>query len=428
MKGCRSLAACLLVLAGTSVAATRLVAAQPYASAAGLAVRGYLSLRYAYVGSASRSTVYQALRLTGSFEVSAFSNRVSLKYRSHHWITFDHTKSAVLESPFENRSIFQTAYLELRDLPFKGLKLRGGRMFPEMDYASLLVIDGGWLSWEIGSLTLTGSAGRTIDYWSGKPDSGQLQAAGGLRYQTHSLRVSLGFNSGEYFGLKKSEMPGGVYALLGREFWFDAYGSYDFEARQLARAGLSLSWRSDPYNLSLTASVWTNPFDELTLADKNKTAIYWADFSDLPVTYRDLRFGFSTNGKGFGFRGSFGWLGGVRSGVVGNAYVVFPAFWGFRFTLGGQAMNSDFIQFYSADITAQRQFGNVLVQVQSQTRYYQWEPRASGFHTMDTYSELSVEYPLVRHFYLSLAGGGYFRKLGDERFKPQVEVRLIYRI
>lgn len=398
------------------------------APAEGLAVKGYLSLRYAYIGSAVKSTAYQGLRLTGSFEISALSNKISLKYRSHHWITFEHTKSAVLQSPFENRSIFQTVYLEARDVAAKGLRVRAGRMFPEMDYASLLVIDGVWLGWDMGSLFVTGSVGRTIDYWSGRPDSAQIQATGGVRYQTPSFRFSLGFNSGEYFGVKKAEVPAGLYALLGRDFWFDAYASYDFEAKKMARAGLSLSWRTGRCNFSLMASQWTNPFEELSLAGKNETAIYWVDSQNLPVTYSDIRLGFSMSGKGFGFRASGGWMGGVRSGWIGNGTILFPAVWGIRLSLGGQAMKSDFIEFYSAEVMAQKQVGDVFFQVLSQTRYYQWQPSLSGFHVMDTYGELSVEYPLLRHFHLSLAGGGYFRKLGNEGFKPQAEFRLIYRI
>jgi hypothetical protein len=412
------------VLLGASV----LSAVESVAPPQGLTAKGYLSLRYAYAGSASKDTVYQALRLTGSFELSALSNKVILHYRSQHYFTIQHTKTAIFGSPYENRNIFQTIYLEFRDVIAKGLRVRVGRMFPDMDYASLMLIDGGWLSWDFGKFSLVASAGRTIDYWQGKPDDGKLQFAGGVRYQSENVRVFAGFSSGDYYGLKRTELPAGMYARVGPNTWFDAYASYDFHARELARAGLSFTWRVDKYNFSLMTTQWRNPFDQLYLADKTINSIYWGDFVNLPVTYRDVRLSFSTSGKGFGFRGTAGWLGGVRSGWLGNATITLPGLLGFRFSLGGQAMKTDFIQFYSADLIVQKQFGEVLVQVQSQERYYQWQPRASGFHNFDNYTELSVEYPLTRHFYLSLAGGGYFRALGNEAFKPMAEFRIIYRI
>lgn len=426
MRAPLRLRAALLAAAAVGLLATALGAAEG-PSTSGLAAKGYLSLRYAYVGTALKDNSYQGLRLTGSFELSAFSGKVSLKYRSHHWITIQHTKSAVLASPFENRSLFQSVYLETRGVLAKGLKVRLGRMYPEMDYASLLVMDGGWLGWEMGSFYLTGSVGRTIDYWSDKPDGSQLQATGGLSYRTGGLRASVGFNFGQYFGLRKTEIPAGISAVLSPSLWLDVYGSYDLQADRLARAGLSLSWRVDRYNFSLIVSQWTNPFDEIYQSDKNEAAFFWVD-QGLPVTYRDVRLTFSWNGSGFGFRGSGGWMGGVRKGWLGNGYLIFPSVWGIRLSLGGQAMRSDFIEFYSGDVSAQKQFGGVLVQVQSQTRYYQWRTRPSDFHNMDTFTQLSVDYPLVKHFYLSLVGGGFFRRLGNETFLPQVEFRIIYRI
>jgi hypothetical protein len=105
-----------------------------------------------------------------------------------------------------------------------------------------------------------------------------------------------------------------------------------------------------------------------------------------------------------------------------------PKLAGIRFTLGGQAMKTDFIDFYSADAAGEGSIGDLLIRVQSQTRYYQWLPRASGFHNFDNYSELSLEYPLGRHVWLNAAGGGYIRQIGNETFKPQFELRLILRI
>jgi hypothetical protein len=91
-------------------------------------------------------------------------------------------------------------------------------------------------------------------------------------------------------------------------------------------------------------------------------------------------------------------------------------------------MKSDFITFYSADVQASGQLGDFSLIVQSQTRYYQWQPRPSGFHNFDNYTEFSVEYPAIRHVYLSASLGGFFRQLGNEGFKPQAEFRIILRL
>ncbi len=91
-------------------------------------------------------------------------------------------------------------------------------------------------------------------------------------------------------------------------------------------------------------------------------------------------------------------------------------------------MKSDFLQFYSLDAMVMTQVRSFSLQAQIQARSYEWLSRPSGFYNRDSYSEISAEYPLQRHLYLSAAAGGFFRTLGDEGFKPQAELRLVARL
>lgn len=121
-------------------------------------------------------------------------------------------------------------------------------------------------------------------------------------------------------------------------------------------------------------------------------------------------------------------MAGVRSGWTANAYVLTPPFFGFAADGGVQIMKSDFIEFYCLDASVMKQVREVSLRAQIQGRSYEWLSRPSGYYDMDAYSEISAEYPLRRHLYLSAAAGGFFRTLGDEGFKPQAELRLIARI
>jgi len=127
-------------------------------------------------------------------------------------------------------------------------------------------------------------------------------------------------------------------------------------------------------------------------------------------------------------RGTVAATAGMRSGWMTSAYLIAPTFFGLNVNGGGQAMQSDYIEFYSLDAVVMMQIRDVTLQLQSQTRNYVWLPLASGLRTTDNYSEISAEYPLRRHLFMSAAAGGFFRTLGDEGFKPQFELRLITRI
>ena len=399
----------------------------------GLKLKGTLYARYSYIGSAFSGTTYSGLILTGQVQMSAFSDKIVLKYRSHHWLDFAKPSGNVLESQFENRHIFQTISLETNGLLSSGLKLKLGRFFPDLDYSSAPVIDGGGVSFTFDNFTVSAAAGRMVDLWNGSSYgptvSSDLMTAAQLKYRTAKFSVSAGFQDAAYFGMRKTEVPVGFNVFLSDAVWFEAYGGYDFKAQDLARAGFSLSWRKDAVSFGVSASLWKNPFDQMYLLDKGKSIAYWGLYSEsVPSTYQDFRLTGSFGRDGWGVRGSLGAMSGVRSGWLGNAYLTAPSFLGVRFSLGGQALKSDFITFYSADVQASGQLGDFTLLVQSQTRYYQWQPRPSGFHNFDNFTELSVEYPAARHIYLSAALGGFFRQLGNESFKPQAEFRIILKL
>ena len=86
------------------------------------------------------------------------------------------------------------------------------------------------------------------------------------------------------------------------------------------------------------------------------------------------------------------------------------------------------IEFYSVDGRLLYEIRGVALEIESQFREYRWLPGSSGPRTRDAYSEVSAEYPLRKHVYLSAGGGGFFRTMGNEGFKPQAELRLIARI
>jgi len=399
-------------------------------SAGGVKAKGYLNARYSYVGSSSAATVYSGLRLTGSFQLSALSDKIVLKYRSHHWLNFTRPDKHVLESAFANRNIVHTGYVETNGLLVRGASARLGRFIPELDYSSSPVIDGAALAYELRGVTVGGAAGVAVDLWDGRETSNDVLSSAQMRYRSDRVRLSAGYQSASYFGLKQREMPAGGNVMLTRSVWLETYAAYDFEFKETTRAGAGLSWRGDRGSLSVAASEWRNPFDQLYLLERSRGLAYWGLYSPSPPSvYRDIRLsGSFSGGRGWGVRGSLGSMAGVRSGWMANAYLMTPSFFGFRADVGAQSMKSDFIQFYSLDALVMTQVREFSLQAQLQGRSYEWLSRPSGFSIRDAYSEISAEYPLRRHLYLSGAAGGFIRTLGDEGFKPQAELRLIARI
>ena len=175
----------------------------PRTDPAGLKLKGTLYARYSYVGSSFPGTIYSGLVLTGQLQLSAFSDKIVLKYRSHHWLDFAKPAGNVLESPFENRHIFQTVSLETNGLLAPGLKLKLGRFFPDLDYASTPVIDGGGVSYAFDDFTLSAAAGRMVDLWSGTTASADLMTAAQIKYRTAKFSVSAGFQNAAYFGVRR---------------------------------------------------------------------------------------------------------------------------------------------------------------------------------------------------------------------------------
>jgi hypothetical protein len=420
-----------LALAQTETAAPAAMTVPPVSSR--IPFRGYLSFRYMYVGSTTASTIGNGFRLTGQFRWNFADNKITLRYRSNSWVNFSHPDNQVLESPYENRHIIQTVAVDTNGLIAPGVRTTLGRFFPEFEYASSPVLDGGAASWTAGGFSVAAAAGRMVDVWSGKEAGGDIFYAAQVKYKDRGFSISAGYNAGSYPGfttkLIQKELPVGLNLFLSDAVWVEAYASYDFQTSQVARAGLSLSWRNEALSFTLLASQWTNPFDQLFILDKVSAYGTWGLYAqDVPAVYRDVRLAGSWNAGGWGLRGSFGWMGGIRSGWIANAGLTLPRLAGIRFTLGGQALKSDFIEFYAFDAGGEGAWGDAVIRLLSQTRYYQWRPRASGFHNLDNFTELSIEYPLGRHVWLNAAGGGYIRQLGNETFKPQVELRLILRM
>lgn len=394
----------------------------------GLKAKGYVIARYSYVGSASASTVASRLGITGSFRLSALSDRVALAYRSHHWLDFRHTKQHVLESPFQNRNILQTVSLETNGLLSRGLVTRLGRLLPEMDYAGSPAIDGGVVGFGIGVFSITAAVGSVVDLWNGKRQSSRMLTAEQVKYRSERFRAAAAFQSAAYSSLRQKEASGGFNVGLRRPVWLDAYGAYDFEAKSMARAGLGLSWQATRGSLNIMASLWRNPFDQLYLVEKGRDLPYWGLHSEaVPSTYRDVRVSGSYGSDGWGVRGTFGAMAGVRTGWTAGAYLSTPSFLGLNVNIGTRAMTSDFVEFYSIDGAVTYQVRRVTLQVQSQLRNYSWLGATSSLRHTDGHSEISVSYPLGKHLQADAAVGGYFREFGKGGFKPEVELRLVAR-
>jgi hypothetical protein len=395
----------------------------------GLKAKGYLNARYAYVGSSSAATVYSGLRLTGSFRISALSDRIAFVYRSHHWMSFARPDKHVLESAFANRNIVHTGYIEANGLALRGLRARLGRFIPEMDYSSSPVIDGAAVAYEFGGFTVGGAGGLPVDLWDGRETSDNVLASAHVKYRTDRVRLSAGYQQASYLDVEQQEVPVGLNVMLAKRVSLETYAAYDFKFEETVRAGAALSWRGDRGSLSLAASQWRNPFDQLYQLDKGRNIPYWGLYSERPPsTYRDFRLSGSLARGDWGIRGALSSMAGVRSGWTANAYLMTPSFFGFRANAGAQLMKSDFIEFYSLDAFLMTQVRQLALQAQIQARSYEWLSRPSGFTNRDAYSEISAEYPLHRHLYVSAAAGGFFRTLGDEGFKPQAELRLVARI
>ncbi len=299
-------------------------------SAEGLKAKGYLSARYAYVGSSSAATVYSGMRLTGSLQISALSDRIVFKYRSHHWLNFARPEKHFLESAFANRNIIHTGYVETDGLLARGLRARVGRFIPEMDYSSSPVIDGAALAYELRGFTVGGTAGLMIDLWDGRETSNDLLAAAHMRYRTDRVRASAGYQSSAYANIKQREAPAGFNVMLTRRVWLETYAAYDFGFGETTRAGVGLSWRGDRGNLSVAASEWRNPFDQLYLLDRSRSLVYSGLYSrPAPSTYRDIRLSGSFGDGGWGARGALSSMAGIRTGWMANAYLMTPSFYGF---------------------------------------------------------------------------------------------------
>lgn len=401
------------------------------AGAAGkpVAFRGYLNLRYAYSGSAASAVSSHGLRLTGQFRLSAFADRLRLVFRSHNWFHFARTRGTVLESPYVNRRIVQSLYLETSDLLARGLVLRAGRFFPDIDYTALPLLDGGGLRWSSGRWTLAAAAGRGVDPWNGREMGSDWHGAVGLQFRSERLRLALAGSGGSFQEWRRREVASGLDAKLGGSLWLDGYAAYDWSARGMSRGGVGLSWRPDAgvLNVSLQATWWRSPFDQFYDASRPSALHDWMSPDWRPQQFSDLRLTVSARGRHWGWRGTAGVMQGVRSGWLANAFVQRTVFGPLRLEAGGQVMESDFIHYYSAQAGLQAALPAFTLELRTQSQVYQWQPRPSGFRNSDNFSELRLEVPVGRRLYLSVGGGAFFRELGDEKVRLQLEANVIYR-
>ncbi len=397
-------------------------------AAGGFDADGYLRARYAYVGSSSPATDYSGMRVTGNLRLSALAGKLSLRYRSHHWLSFERPGNSYLASPFENRNIVQAVSLETENIILPGLKTTIGRFLPALDYAASTIVDGGGAAYERGRIAVSGAGGRIVDSWNGESSNDGTSFAGQVRYESAAVTASAAFHASSLAGLRQRELPAGV--LLKRaNAWLDAHASWDFEASDLARAGASLSLRGAGRNLGISFNHWRNTFDQRSLTDAGQKAILpRVNPAGEEAAYQDIRLSASLVRGSWSLRGSAGVMLGDRSGWRMNAYVLAPSFAGLRASVGVQATRSDFIEFVSLDASVATQAGSLALQLRSQTRSYQWRPKLSGYRTIDNYSEIAAEYPLSRHISASAAAGGFFRSIGVEGFKPQAELRFVARL
>lgn len=389
--------------------------------------KGNLVARWSYIGSSSSSTDYSALRISGSLGVSALSDRVALRFRSHHWLHFQRTERHVLESAFENRSILHTASIVTDGLLLPGLQTEAGRFFPELEYGSSPPIDGGSIGYERRGFAAGIAGGRCVDVWNGRADDPLGLAR--LRYRTRRFTAAAGFQLRKRGEVHQRELPAGLSLHLEGGLRIEAYGAYDFAFDEIARAGGSVSWQRSRSSIALSATRWRNPFDQLVLLDRG-TSLSDGNLSapPVPASFDDIRASGSLARGRWRGRGALGLMRGARSGWTANACVTAPPMLGFLVSLGGQGMHSDFIDLYSLDAAIERRVGEASLRIETQTRNYEWASRPSRLHLTDNYSLISADYPLRRHLSLGLEAGGFFRTIGDERFKPQVSVRLSTRL
>ena len=399
------------------------------AQAQGFQFSGYLNLRYAYVGSTTPATRYNGARLTGKLTVSTAGDRVRFVFRSHHYLQFAHVDASVLSSSYESRNIFHTLYLETRDLGFPGLTLRVGRQSPDVDYAAGYILDGVRAAFARGHLTFIAAAGKSVDVWNGGHMDADLQIAGGIRWTTPTFQWGASVLRNKLFGRERLEIAGGFSAMFGDRLWFQAQAAYDARSRELSRASAGISWRNERGFVSITASHWRNAFDQFVQEEQLKSATFFGQFAEpVPVDYNDLRIRASVRLKGLRIAGGAGLLTGVRSGWLAYGRVTFPRLWRWRIHLGGRAMQSDFTNFYALSAGISTEVGPARVRLVTEARIYQWVPSATGFKYADNSTYVEVEYPMLRHLYLRVTAGAYFRELGMEsRVKPRLETSVLYR-
>ncbi len=400
----------------------------PLRSQSSLQPEGYFSLHYSYIGSSSNLTVYNGIRVTGNVRLKFWNDRFRIVYRSHHYFHFSYPESDIFASSYRNRSVFNTAYLEARELFGGRFSFRAGRFYPTVEGVIELPVDGVQLEALVSGWSVRISGGRIVDPWDTQELSEGYQFSGSIGYRSRKFVFSLGTASLSTDTLKTQEIGGHLEFNPGSRLWVSASGAYDLKAQTLSRFNAQLSLRMNTIYFSLMYSRWENAWTQRRIHSLMLRLRYFGRFAPVPPqTYQDIRFYLTYRRSPLFLRISAGRLLGVRNGWIGTGFVRFPVLFGFQIEVGGQAIRSDYTNFYTLDGTLIRQVGRTLLKFHTQSRIYQWLPTRSGFRYADNLTEFAIEFPLANRFFLNLTTGVYFRKIGDENLKPFTDIHIMYR-
>ena len=399
-----------------------------------LLITGYANVRYGFTGSASSTTSYSGMRLTGSFDVRTASDKFHFVYRSHHFLHFSRPENFIYSEAYKNFNIFNTAYFELRNVLVNGLQVRAGRQFPETEGAAAYIIDGVWARWNRDKWSVLGSAGRPVDIWNGTGSASTFQYLGGIAWNAPALQWSANLMSNKYESINNYELSANIGAKLYENLWIYSNIAYDSgkgfpnQSGTLSRASINLSWHKNNAYFSLMASQWQNPFDQFVIDQKTSSLPYWGNFGAQPPSkYQDVRFTGSYSYGQWRMRGTVGTLQGVRSGWLAQAHLQVPPIFKMRFGGGVQAMRTDFIDLFALEATLSMHLYRMEIRVQSRARLYKWLPDKTGFKYTDNFSSAEIEYPMLKNMYILFKAGIYFRELGNESTKPLIESNILYR-
>ncbi len=402
--------------------------AQGNIAPSGVIAQGYINLHYRFIGSAVQATQYNGFHLTGRLRLGFWNDRIRVVYRSHHYIQLSRPEEFIYTEAYRNRHIFHTAYLEIAGLANHHVNVRLGRQYPDVAGVLIHPMDGAWTEVRVGHWQVRAAGGRPIDIWHGAPLSGGVQLCGNVGWTSSRLQWSVGFVHLATEQRTTREIGMQIHWNPRGRVWVFVGGAYDLEIRDRTRVTAQVSVRGARVYVSLMASEWRNPWEQLRVYDEVRTLTYFGRFAETPPsTFRDLRAVVGIRTRQWAVRGSFGYMRGVRSGWIATGWVRSPKWKWFRLELGGQAIRSDYTNFYTVDAALITIVRSVQVRVHTQARVYQWLPSRSGFRYADNFTHIEIEWPVSPRLFMRIRGGVIFRQIGDESFKPLLDTLLLYR-